>query len=403
MERRTTANSLVPEPEGIRGYGILVVILYHYVVDYLYVQRLYTPDWPQRAGWALDLLGRGWIMIPVFFCMSGFVIALPFARYRLRGGPSPPLTQYYVRRLARIEPPYFLTLIAIYLFVRNPTTGLRNFGASFLYSHHYLYGYTNPSALFSWSLEVEVAFYVIAPLLCLVYGIRHDGWRCAAQLGLMVAVSRVEYWAAGHPAGSYTLAVHLSYFLAGLLLADLYVCGRLPRLRSLAWDATALVFLLALVDAAGVKPSLAPYPLAPYLILGLMCAVLQSRFSSALLAWKPIGLVGGMCYTLYLWHEVFILAVPWTVKRHLLFSGGMNSSLAYAGVMALVMLAVGVPLFLLIEKPFMGGPGSRFIQRMIGKVIPGADAGRKTARERSGETSTDSRARPYPDTASATN
>jgi len=42
--------------------------------------------------------------VQLFFVLSGFIVALPFARHWLEGTAAPDLKRYLLRRLKRIEP-----------------------------------------------------------------------------------------------------------------------------------------------------------------------------------------------------------------------------------------------------------------------------------------------------------
>ena len=65
--------------------------------------------------------------MPLFFAISGFILALPFAEHYLSGAPRPTLGRYYVRRVTRIEPPYVINLtilLALMLLRQGPTASI---------------------------------------------------------------------------------------------------------------------------------------------------------------------------------------------------------------------------------------------------------------------------------------
>ena len=55
-------------------------------------------------------IGFGFAGVDVFFVLSGFLLALPFARHALGAGPRPHLGRYFRRRLLRVFPAYYAQL-----------------------------------------------------------------------------------------------------------------------------------------------------------------------------------------------------------------------------------------------------------------------------------------------------
>ena len=82
--------------------------------------------------------------VELFFVISGFVLAAPFASQYLCGGPRVRIGQYFLRRLTRLEPPYLLALLLIYLLAvivssADPLEWLLYLGASGVYLHTALF------------------------------------------------------------------------------------------------------------------------------------------------------------------------------------------------------------------------------------------------------------------------
>ena len=62
-------------------------------------------------NWFFSLLRTGHVGVQLFFIISGFVVALPFAMHHLADGKKVNLRRFFLRRLTRIEPPYMIALI----------------------------------------------------------------------------------------------------------------------------------------------------------------------------------------------------------------------------------------------------------------------------------------------------
>ena len=57
-----------------------------------------------------NVFGAGCFGVQLFFVISGFILSLPFARQYLCQGRRISLREFYVRRVARMQPPYAIHL-----------------------------------------------------------------------------------------------------------------------------------------------------------------------------------------------------------------------------------------------------------------------------------------------------
>jgi peptidoglycan/LPS O-acetylase OafA/YrhL len=98
LHRPSTGDAFLPVVDGWRCVAIVSVILYH-LNDYLVTKT-------GRRGeddWLSQLLSLGYLGVPLFFALSGFIIARPFL-----AGTAPGVRRYFMRRLRRLEPPYLI-------------------------------------------------------------------------------------------------------------------------------------------------------------------------------------------------------------------------------------------------------------------------------------------------------
>lgn len=161
--------------DGLRGIAILLVIIWHYFIDL-------PVTGSQVQVLAVVLLSWTWAGVDLFFVLSGFLIA----RNLLMAPPSRDLVvTFYVRRLARLVPLYIVVLFgfvvarSIYADSHAANIGrllgkeaagltidyqlfLQNIGIAMrgLWPGQWLAP--------TWSLAVEVQFYLVAPIVLLL-------------------------------------------------------------------------------------------------------------------------------------------------------------------------------------------------------------------------------------------
>src|SRR5437764_13088977 len=95
FRRITTTGNYIPEIDGLRFIAILAVVLHHVA--------LYVTTLDNRPEGIFELGTRG---VELFFAISGFVLAAPFAAQYLCDGPRVRLGQYLLRRFTRLEATY---------------------------------------------------------------------------------------------------------------------------------------------------------------------------------------------------------------------------------------------------------------------------------------------------------
>ena len=221
----------------MRFVAILSVLLIHTIGEMTHRSAIAAAQSSRHPLFLQEmyLLGRG---VQLFFVISGYILAQPFLRQHVDGGKPVSIGGFYLRRLTRLEPPYILSLL-LYAMVAafgkhlGVHIAAQSFLSSMLYVHNlHLFWPSVPSLnLVTWSLEVEVQFYLLAPFLALLFCIRNVIARRAVLIGLILA-SALPSWGPMH---GFMLPEQLCYFLVGFLLADLRVSTR-TAWRSSLWD-----------------------------------------------------------------------------------------------------------------------------------------------------------------------
>jgi peptidoglycan/LPS O-acetylase OafA/YrhL len=367
LSRVTSTGELIPEVDGLRFIAISAVLFHHLLAMFLSGSGR-SPEVRTYSGW-FAAADQSWLVIPaycghfgvnLFFVISGFILALPFAKRAFNGKAAPDLKSYYLRRVTRIEPPYLLSLIVIFLIHwRQWGEGPRvvpNLIASLFYSHGLVYGRESAINSVAWSLEIEIQFYLLTPLLVLMFRLRNVVARRSIIVALIVGFGALSQWVI-YPSGSARLPLTLlnfaHYFLTGFLLADLYLTGRLRGAdKRLTWD------LATMAGAAAIFATLSRfgqfYFLLPLMVGLLYAGFFMGRLSNAFARARWITIIGGMCYTIYLYHILIISNLMTQTLPMASITRQFDLDFALQCLMILpVVLAVCALLFLFAEKPFM--------------------------------------------------
>ena len=136
---------------GIRAVAAIMVFLYH--------NRKYWRN--HLSGWLMQNLNEFHVGVPLFFVLSGFLIAYTYQDKPL--GSKRSYLQYVLIRLFRIFPVYILLISVSYIDFGFPETNKIIFNYTLLKGFSDVY---NLDALpQSWTLTVELCFYFLAPFI----------------------------------------------------------------------------------------------------------------------------------------------------------------------------------------------------------------------------------------------
>ncbi|MFZ6045139.1 acyltransferase family protein [Pseudomonas sp. CR3202] len=330
--------SMRNDVQGLRAIAVLAVIIFH-----------------ANKAW----LPGGFIGVDIFLVISGFLITSIILRQREQGRFS--VKDFYLGRFRRIVPAYLVLLVAVTAVMAAllTPTDFKFFkkslnAALYFNSNHYFAGfgdYFAPSAhelplLHTWSLAVEMQFYLILPLLLALVPARLYKWLLPALVLLVTAYVGYRLADSGNRQATYfSLLARIPEFLVGSCLAVLKPGGiSSPRLASvLAWiGLAAVVGSLVWIDESRAFPGW--IALLPCLGAVLMIASRHgpvSRFLST----GPMVWIGGLSYSLYLWHWPVLAAIRYYTGRYELQPVEL---LAFA----LLTLSLSYLSYRWIERPF---------------------------------------------------
>jgi peptidoglycan/LPS O-acetylase OafA/YrhL len=304
--------------------------------------------------------------VTVFFFLSGFLITtllrLEFERFG-----SVDLRQFWLRRALRILPPFYLVLIAATAaaVVINPESAVSGGAVAARALHFTNYwlifaGYAGepPGTGVYWSLAVEEHFYLLFPFLYMsLQKLQMSGsrqaqllwaicvlvllWRCVLVFVLHTPPERTYM-------GSDTRVDSLLFGCA-LAVWNNPVVDR-PIFSDLLWKraiipcATLVLGVCSAIGGTGFRETVR-YSLQGIALTCVFIAIVRFRRSPAfrLLNWRPVALLGGLSYSLYLIHYTVILGV----RRA---AGSVHPLLQ--GLLALgISLSLAWGIYVLIERP----------------------------------------------------
>lgn len=359
--RITTSGDYIAVIDGYRFIAIAWVVIFH-------VNSLLVPDKSVEATLGLadsalyGFLRAGAYGVQLFFVISGFLLALPFAKHHAGMGPDVELRKYFMRRLTRLEPPYLICLLLLYIHMALKQEHFfqdlfPHFLAGLFYCHGLIFMEPNPINPVFWSLEVEVQFYILLPLFAYIFRLAARPRRLLIALFMLFS----SFLRIRCHLSSLNLLGQVPYFLAGLLLADLYINMPAGKHKTgTAWDLAGGA-LFVLLPAVCLHESLR-LVLLPWHCLFLYYATFRSEYLGRMLSVRVLTAIGGMCYSIYLLHLPLLASLMFRTPD---VQGYDKNVVVQILLTAPVVLLFSTAYFLLIEKPCMRRDWPRQLYRKL--------------------------------------
>jgi peptidoglycan/LPS O-acetylase OafA/YrhL len=311
----------------LRAFAALSVVVYHVI---------------EHTGWqafpyngVLSVFRVGWIGVDLFFVISGFVIGLSAYNAVERNGAWNFQSAFFKRRLLRIVPLYYFTLLVCIVFLQ-PNALFGNFWPDLLthilFIHNFFlpfHGSINGSA---WSLGTEMQFYIlmllIAPLLV-------SRWN--AQVLMLLLIITWAWRATVYllvdtdtPYGVFPIFIAatqlpgmLDLFAIGLGLALFAKSERFHQIhKKTSFRVTMTIVTLTLVlSSLHILRSNIAYWDDPWMVVFwrtlmgsafgtlLLLAISFELKSTPKLIFKPFLYLGTISYGIYLWHLPVIISL----------------------------------------------------------------------------------------------
>ncbi len=260
-EVSTTTGNHFDFLDGLRGVAILLVVYYH--------THYTNPQHGLPARLAGYIILAGWMGVPIFFCLSGFLISYPFFQKR----EANPLfwypTGYAWRRVGKILPPFYLSVLLFIVFywcLYHDTAYLDSaWKAASGYSYFCTLQISPDFNGVYWSLYLESFFYLTLPFLFwLLRGRSLETTAMTLFWGMFIGAFLIRHYT--WPSGLDVIPGHktymhqvlwqqfnrfpcqMDYFAWGIIFAGIYVKlnqirEKIPALSLFGYLGMALMFV----------------------------------------------------------------------------------------------------------------------------------------------------------------
>ncbi|MEO6218451.1 MAG: acyltransferase [Sphingomonas sp.] len=307
-----------------------------------------------------NLLLNGYTGVTFFFVLSGFILQVV---YRGKFRDKSDIRPYLVSRFARVYPVYLLAILALL-----PT--ITHFNVWQIPQFFLLQSWTTYPPVESWNgpawtLSVEALFYVLFPFLSIAaMSAPPKALLAALLIGAVVilAAGTSSVYPTSGPLADWHAAVpscimRFPEFFIGVGAGELYLRGyRIPSI--LSPSLLALIFVLILSTSTTQIVAGMISVMTPVLIIAMAQA--DTGPATRFLNWRPLVLLGGASYSLYLMHQPVHTAIKYLV--------GDNRLIMLVQYPAIILVSLVV--FLGFEEPMRERIRKTFgIRRSVGAEI----------------------------------
>ena len=312
MNKKSPANwspsTSIPALDGVRGLACLLVVYFH----------------AGLTGWIDKVYADGILGIMLFFCLSGFLMALHYTPEKAQKGFW---KAFYIRRYVRLYPTFVCAVLIGGLCNPHLLWGEKQIYVNWLSELDGILLLIKNTVF--WTIPFEFIFYAFYPVLAFLLSNRKMQ---GVSLNIFVISWLLLIWQV--VSDEWHQYYYYMYFLGGILAAHAYKhyplhIERFPRF----WDMTALFTIACILAIIAYYPGTTldswiairddSYFISPLLALCVLSISKCKGIISKILASAPLRFLGKISYSMYLVHmyveawsaEVFedYMGSPWLV------------------------------------------------------------------------------------------
>ena len=317
-----SSQSFLPALEGLRAVACCGIIITHVAFQ----------TGADTGSLFNRMMARTDFFVPVFFALSGFLLwrrhRADFSWNLFDATAASTLLGYYVKRIGRIMPAYLVTvLLVLLIFPVSAGAGWKAILGNIFLVQIYIEGGLLGGLTHLWSLAVEMAFYIVLPLIAMLFG--RASWR--VRMFCILGIALISYGWAFIPAFTEVLQpgalnphimppAFAAWFAVGFLSAELegQVGPRVQRwlttYRGVFWLCALALLAIAGSDGPEGLTHAEPAEFARRTLYGTLFAAalimpyalggrskwLESTWMQALGRWS---------YSIFLWHMAMLSLV----------------------------------------------------------------------------------------------
>lgn len=326
--------------DGLRAIAVISVMLYHFAV------------WPFTGGF---------VGVDVFFVISGYLITGGILKDDSHHDFS--FSDFYIRRARRLFPALLFTIVTSYIisfFYFSPIdfekmSGSTVFALSgisniffWMSADYFDSASILKPLLHTWSLSVELQFYLVWPLMLLI--LAKFGRKVVAIGAVIITFSGFAlslYAINNDSTGAYYLTQYRFYeFAAGGLTFLFRRSSYFNKIERAHFTLFALGIALVVYSVfAYSTKTIFPGVSALIPVIGSMLIIMSGdkTILAKVLSLRPVRYIGEISYSLYLVHWPVVVFSQYILVREFSGPGGL--------LLVLVSLVIAIPMHRYIEKP----------------------------------------------------
>jgi len=333
--------------QAARGIATFIVIVAH--VQLYVAGKMNLPD-------LMPFYGVVGAAVDSFFVVSGFIMV--YASERLFGQPGG-MRIFFLRRLARILPMYWITTTFVVIYLLATYGSLEAGGAplSYVIASYFFVPITRPDGWgtpvhgVAWTLNYEVFFYTVFG--CFIFLSRRRIVFVVSTIFIALALASLAFGPFPNPWGFWSHPLILEFAL-GMGLALAYRDG--VRIGATAYWGLLAVATAVLLWSAWRGDFFPPSANERLFIWGfptfLIIAALVLSRTPALTGpfWRFCGFIGDTSYSIYLIHPLTITLPRLFLARYI---APTDAPWLYVALMMVLAFVPGILAYVYLEKPML--------------------------------------------------
>ncbi len=353
QQTQSTTRFYFPELDGLRFFAFLLVFIHH--------SNLFT-----GIPVLFNIQSNCWIGVDLFFVLSSYLFTKLLVK-EFEHTNTINFRKFYIRRLFRIWPVYFLfvsfTILCFFMFMQGtPANLLARITGLFTFTDNIvtaIYGYSIlPFSAHLWTISYEEQFYLFVPLLILFLVRSSLKKRFVFFVGAFIALNLIRLtmiWIkVPHPAIWVLPVSHFESIIMGIVIGFGGLDKLLKNIKP-GWLLLIGTGFFGVICTIPYLEVISYWLIVTYTCVGIstsliLYSILQSESVKKLLSNKIFVFLGKRSYGLYLYHllgngvsALLIKQIPALPDSHL---ASFLYSLAFTIIVSLFS-------YRLIESPFL--------------------------------------------------